>query len=230
MTTARPAKLGSVEALRGIAATAVVLYHAARHFDKNYGPSALQGVFQFGHAGVDLFFVISGFIILFVHFDDVGRPDRIWHYLGRRLTRLLPVYWVAVALTIAASQVGGHATGLRDIAWAILPVPISTEPLLGVAWTLQYEFIFYAAFAVLIMNRAAGLALMSTWLLAVVWVAVSGSHPGLPSAWWGIYNVEFFAGMAVAYCLRRHACLGTGSFCGLASSCSSSPRWPRIWD
>jgi peptidoglycan/LPS O-acetylase OafA/YrhL len=61
-----PAKLGWVEAYRGIAATAVVLYHTARHFDKNYGIPALESVFQFGHAGVDLFFVISGFIILFV--------------------------------------------------------------------------------------------------------------------------------------------------------------------
>ncbi|MFL5281862.1 MAG: acyltransferase family protein [Rhodopila sp.] len=203
MTIVTPTKLGWIEAYRGIAATAVVLYHTARHFDKNYGIPTLESVFQFGHAGVDLFFVISGFIILFVHFDDIGRPSRIWHYLGRRLTRLLPAYWVAVALTIAASQLGGHSTDLTDIAWAILPMPISTEPLLGVAWTLQYEFIFYAAFAILILNRAAGLALMTAWLFAVACTAPKGWHPGLPSAYWGIFNVEFFAGMAVAYRLRR---------------------------
>jgi exopolysaccharide production protein ExoZ len=203
VTIVPPAKLGWIEAYRGIAAIAVVLYHTARHFDKNYGIPALESVFQFGHAGVDLFFVISGFIILFVHFDDVGRPDRIWHYLGRRLTRLLPAYWVAVALTIAVSQLGGHSTNLSDIVRAILPMPISTEPLLGVAWTLQYEFIFYAAFAVLILNRAAGLALMAAWLIAVACTTATGWHPRLPSAYWGIFNVEFFAGMAVAYRLRR---------------------------
>jgi peptidoglycan/LPS O-acetylase OafA/YrhL len=198
-----PAKLGWVEAYRGIAATAVVLYHTARHFDKNYAIPALESVFQFGHAGVDLVFVISGVIILFVHFDDIGRPARIGHYLGRRLTRLLPAYWVAVALTIAMSQLGGHSTSLSDIVRNILPMPTSTEPLLGVAWTLQYEFTFYAAFAVLILNRAAGLALMAAWLFAVACAAVTGWHPGLPSAYWGIFNIEFFAGMAVAYRLRR---------------------------
>jgi exopolysaccharide production protein ExoZ len=217
------AKLGWIEAFRGIAATAVVLYHTARHFDKNYGIPALESVFQFGHAGVDLFFVISGFIILFVHFDDVGRPARIWHYLGRRLTRLLPVYWLAVALTIAVSQLGGHSTNLSDVVRAILSMPIPTEPLLGVAWTLQYEFIFYVAFAVLILNRAAGLALMAAWLFAVVCTTATGWHPGLPSAYWGIFNVEFFAGMG-------EVCLGTNSFCGLGLFCSSRRRWPRIWD
>ena len=116
MTSVSPAKLGWIEAYRGIAATAVVVYHTARHFDKNYGIPGLESVFQFGHAGVDLFFVISGFIILFVHFDDIGRPDRIGHYLSRRLTRLLPAYWVAVALTIAALQLGGHSTAPGDIA------------------------------------------------------------------------------------------------------------------
>lgn len=205
MTTVTPTKLGWIEAYRGLAATAVVLYHTARHFDKNYGIPRLKSVFQFGHAGVDLFFVISGFIILFVHFGDIGRPDRISHYLGRRLTRLLPAYWVALALTIVASQLGGHSTDLTNIAWAILPVPISTEPVLGVAWTLQYEFMFYAAFAILILNRLAGLALLATWLFTVAGTAAGGWHPGVPSAYWGIFNVEFFAGMAVAYRLRRDA-------------------------
>ena len=60
-----------------MAATAVVFYHAARHLNKIYGVPALMCVFQFGHAGVDLFFVISGFIILFVHYDDIGRPERL---------------------------------------------------------------------------------------------------------------------------------------------------------
>jgi peptidoglycan/LPS O-acetylase OafA/YrhL len=208
VATSPNAKLGSIEAYRGIAATAVVFYHTARHFDKNYGTPTLKSVFQFGHAGVDLFFVISGFIILFVHFDDIGRPGRIWHYLGRRLTRLLPAYWVAVALTLALARLGGHMPNLNEIAWAILPVPISADPVLGVAWTLQYEFTFYAAFAVLILNRTAGLALMAVWLVAVACLAAMEWDPGLPPAYWGIFNIEFFAGMAVAYRLRRGGLAG----------------------
>lgn len=198
-------KLDWIEAYRGGAAAAVVLYHTARHFDRNYGIPVLERTFQFGHAGVDLFFVISGFIILFVHSDDVGRPGRLGPYLLRRLTRLLPGYWVAVVLTVAMAQLGGHPTRTSDIVRAILPVPLATVPVLDVAWTLQYELTFYAAFAVLILNRAAGLALMAIWMLAVAFTAACGWHPELPSPYWGTFNIEFFAGMAAACWLRRHS-------------------------
>ena len=53
-------RLMSIEVLRGVAATAVVLCHAARHIDKTFGAPGLIVVFQAGHSGVDLFFVISG--------------------------------------------------------------------------------------------------------------------------------------------------------------------------
>jgi peptidoglycan/LPS O-acetylase OafA/YrhL len=231
VTDVSPAKLGWIEAYRGIAAAAVILYHTARHFDKNQSIPALASMFQFGHAGVDLFFVISGFIILFVHVDDVGRPDRIWHYLGRRLTRLLPAYWVAVALTVAVAHLGGHATNPGDIVRAIVPIPISTEPLLGVAWTLQYEFTFYTAFAILILNRAAGLAVLVAWLMVVATASATGWHPGLPSALWGIFNIEFFAGMAVAWRLRRGGLpqyklvLGTGIVLFIAAALAEDRGW-----
>jgi len=164
---------------------------------------ALESVFQFGHAGVDLFFVISGFVILFIHFDDVGRLRRIQRYLERRLTRVLPAYWVALALTGVLSAAGGHGARLMTIAWAVLPVPISAEPLLGVAWTLQYEFVFYLVFAVLILNRVAGMALMLGWLAIIVVGAVRADPIAVPGAFYGLFNLEFFAGMAVAYRLRR---------------------------
>ncbi|HVZ09971.1 acyltransferase family protein [Rhodopila sp.] len=231
MAVVPPTKLGWVEAYRGIAATAVILYHTARHFDKNYDTPRLESVFQFGHAGVDLFFVISGFIILFVHFDDIGQPGRVRHYLGRRLTRLLPAYWVAVALTIAVSQLSGHVTDWSDVAWAALPVPTFSEPVLDVAWTLQYEFVFYAAFAVLIINRTAGLILMVAWLAGVALAAATGWHPGLPPTYLGIFNIEFFAGMAVAYRLRRgslpqyRVVLGIGIVLFVAAAVAEDLGW-----
>ena len=203
MAPTAPVRLPWIEACRGVAATAVVLYHVARHLDANYGMPSLKAAFQFGHAGVDLFFVISGFIILFVHFDDVGKPERMRRYAGRRLTRVLPLYWTAVALTIAKRSAGGHGIPLGDVAWAILPVPIFPDPALGVAWTLQYEFVFYVAFCALIMNRLAGAVLMVAWLAVVVAVAGLADRIGLPEAYWGLYNLEFFAGMAVAYRLRN---------------------------
>ncbi len=199
----RAGRLGWIEACRGLAATAVVLYHTVRHFDKTYGLPMLERFFQFGHAGVDLFFVISGFIILFVHFDDIGKPERLKHYVKRRTTRILPIYWVALALTVPVALARGLGITVADIGWALVPVPINAQPIVGVTWTLQFELVFYAVFAVLIANRAAGLAVLATWLALILAAFSWTGLTRLPLAYFGAFNLEFFGGMAVAYLLRR---------------------------
>ena len=199
-------KLNGIEAGRGLAATAVVLCHAARHLDKAYGMPSLVGVFQSGHAGVDLFFVISGFIILFVHYGDIGRPECLSRYLRRRFTRIMPIYWVALALTIFLAMGGGHGLpGVFSIAWSAALLPSHDEPLLGIAWTLQYEIVFYAVFCLLILNRWAGITVFALWLggiaLANLW---GGIVSALPRSLYGTHNLEFFLGMAVAYLVRNY--------------------------
>jgi peptidoglycan/LPS O-acetylase OafA/YrhL len=200
-------KLSGIEAARGIAAATVVFYHAARHLGQNYGPSVLLRLFQFGHAGVDLFFVISGFIILYVHFDDIGRPDRFGRYLARRLTRIYPTYWVALVLTVAMSFLGGlHGAPPWDrVVASVLLAPSSQAPLLGVAWTLQYEVFFYALFGILILHRRLGFAILLIWIGGIVGSQFGQSAMGaIPNAIYNAFNFEFLLGMATAYLLRRH--------------------------
>jgi len=166
-----------------------------------------MGIFQFGHAGVDFFFVISGFIILFVHYDDVGSPKRLGRYVSRRFSRIMPTYWVALAFTIILGQLGGHHEfpSLLDLAWSVALLPSRHEPLLGVAWTLQYEIVFYSVFCLLILNRILGLSVFGIWLGWIILVKcginIVGDLPGSPLS---LYNVEFFLGMAVAYWIRNH--------------------------
>ncbi len=205
MPPAASRNLTGLEAVRGVASVTVVLYHAARHLHKNHSGAALAAIFQFGHAGVDLFFVLSGFIIMFVHFDDLGRPGRLGHYVQRRLTRLLPAYWVALGLTIALSIGGGHdLPSLGRLLTSLALLPSHQEPMLGVAWTLQYEIVFYALFCVLILDRVAGAVMVGLWLMwiALAQVGLGGSLPGSLS---GIDNLEFILGAAVAIWLRRGA-------------------------
>lgn len=202
-TQRSPGRLFGIEALRGIAATAVVLSHAARHVDRARPAPGLIYIFQPGHAGVDLFFVISGFIILFVHRADIGRPGRLAHYAGRRFTRVLPLYWIALALTIAMGVAGGH--GLPSpgmLAWSATLLPSVREPLLGIAWTLQCEAVFYGVFAMLIVSRNTGLVLLAAWLCWIL--AAMGGHlsAGVPGALCGMFGVEFFLGMAAAQALH----------------------------
>jgi len=201
---AAKARLTGIEAGRGLAATAVVLYHAARHLNRSVPAPWLTHLFQFGHAGVDFFFVISGFIIFHVHAVDIGRPSRLRHYGARRLTRVLPAYWVALALTMAmdaGGRPGLHSLG--EIARSLVLLPSDAPPILGIAWTLQYEVVFYAVFAMLIVNRAIGAAVLVLWLGWIV-IALAGGGSGIaPQSIYGVYNLEFFAGMASAYLLAR---------------------------
>lgn len=198
-------RLGGIEACRGIAASAVVLYHVSRHLDFVYGAPVLKRIFQFGHAGVDLFFVISGFIILFVHYDDINHPQRSGHYIARRATRIFPVYWVALTTTILLSFFGGRElpSGVR-VMWSVTLLPSHEQPLLGVAWTLQYEIVFYVVFLLLILNRMVGLTALVFWLGWLGLALTKGGGP-LPGSLYSLYNVEFFFGMLVAYWLRNNS-------------------------
>jgi exopolysaccharide production protein ExoZ len=200
-------KLTGIEACRGVAAAMVVFYHAARHLDKVYRVPSLMPMVQFGHAGVDLFFVLSGFIILHVHYGDVGRPDRFSRYVERRLTRILPTYWVALAVTIFLGLAGEHAfPPVFDVAWSAALLPSHSEPILGIAWTLQFEMMFYAIFCLLILNRRIGLAALTLWLGWVAFAAFDGGISGaIPKSLYAAYNLEFFMGMGAAYWFKNHA-------------------------
>jgi peptidoglycan/LPS O-acetylase OafA/YrhL len=167
------------------------------------GEVAFGNVLRFGHAGVDMFFVLSGFIILFVHAEDIGRPARLGHYLRRRISRIYPLYWAVLAFSVAL----GARTGLPD-PWQLgldaLLAP-TANPMVEIAWTLQHEMLFYLVFAVLILHRGAGLALFALWFLAVAAATlglVATPESGL-SRVVSARNVQFLVGMGCAGLLRR---------------------------
>src|SRR6476646_4697263 len=99
MVTTPTWKLQTVQAARGAAAMLVLLFHLTYLAQAFLGFDLFRGVFKFGYSGVDFFFVLSGFIISFVHGQDVGRPERLGRYLRKRFVRIYPVYWV-VALAL----------------------------------------------------------------------------------------------------------------------------------
>ena len=198
-----------IEAARGIAAVLVILYHTSRHIDLAFHAPILRAVFQFGHNGVDLFFVISGFIIYYVHFQDVGRPERLVHYASRRFSRIMPTYWVALVATLLMISLGTHPEpGIAALVSQSVFLPSGVPMILGVAWTLNYEATFYVLFATLIANRLAGWILFAGWFGFVILSAVIGWHvPGLPDRFQNAVVLEFGAGMAVAAIAKRNLSL-----------------------
>lgn len=198
MNATRPQKLAGIQALRGIASLAVILYHVARHMDQVTASPLMMRFFQPGHAGVDLFFVLSGFIILHVHRTDIGQPDRLRRYARQRFQRLMPIYWIALGLTALALIAAGNAVSPGAFLWSASLLPTAQEPLLGIAWTLQHELLFYMLFALLIFSRQLGVALLLLWTGWIMLAALGLVAVAAPDRITNLYNLEFLAGMGAA--------------------------------
>jgi exopolysaccharide production protein ExoZ len=211
-TPTRPAsaKLVGVQAARGVAVLMVVIYHTTRSLSlpQYLGHIPFDNAFGFGHAGVDFFFVLSGFIITHAHAADVGRPERLYRYLWRRLTRIYPTYWLVTGIELVR-PIFSPAAGLRltqsRLLHSLLLLPDNSEPLVGVAWTLRSEMLFYFAFVLPIIDRRFGKPLIiGALLLILTGVFIAPADP-----WFGLlvasFNIEFLFGIAAAMFLsRRH--------------------------
>ena len=174
----------SLQACRAFAALAVVVYHlgGALSMDKYFGPSFLTTLTHFGRHGVEFFFALSGFIIVFAHYDDVGQTTRLRRYLYKRLTRIYPPYWVAFLGVVLVARVfpPTYSAVVPDDNWLILRalflVPHdpttgiqTTSPVLAVGWSLQYEMLFYLVFALFILHRHLGYSLVAGLVALHFW-------------------------------------------------------------
>lgn len=149
-------KLLSIQALRGIAAISVVAFHSLSIEQKYSGGDLLLPEFlRFGQSGVDLFFVISGFVMVTVTKGRFARSGEMMRFLWGRLSRIYPTYWFYFFLTAAiflikanwdnSSQ--GHQTQFIS---SFLLLPSNQLPLVIVAWSLIHELWFYLVFTVLL--------------------------------------------------------------------------------
>lgn len=211
------ARLESLQALRGLAACAVLGYHALVAVrDFSHGPlpvNIVTEVLRLGHFGVDFFFLLSGFIILHSHLGDTPGARSAGRYALKRALRVYPPYLpVSVAmLSVYAfwpglSAASGAASPGPGLCSSLLLLPCERPPALAVAWTLIHEVVFYAIFLLFYVRR---------WLLAVATVAWMAGIVLAP-IWWRAdevsmavrvllspVNMQFAAGMACALVWRR---------------------------
>jgi peptidoglycan/LPS O-acetylase OafA/YrhL len=177
--------------------------------DRYFGAMPFYGVFKFAHAGVDFFFVLSGFIIFHVHRNDLGNPARFGEYIKRRFVRIFPTYWTVLAfwgLILAVSPTHDfYERSVGAVLTSTFLIPVADHnPILGVSWTLQHEVLFYTLFSVLFFSRSAGTIVLSAWAALITWNMVTNDFSSFPASFvFRLFNIEFFFGIAVSIALRR---------------------------
>jgi exopolysaccharide production protein ExoZ len=150
----------TLQAGRGFAALGVLLFHvwlmARDHLQHEFLGPVLGGLIMHGARGVDFFFVLSGFIIMYANADSVGQPSKAPRYFYRRLVRIYPIFLVIVLVKLGYVLAGGggvpeHKQNLSYFLCSILLIPQPDWPFLAVSWTLCYEMLFYSIFLVFIL-------------------------------------------------------------------------------
>ncbi len=147
-----PQRLHGLDSLRGLAALAVVLFHYTIGYEVRFGPYAAQPLFYapHGHFGVELFFCISGFVIL----GTVERSANMWRFTVARFARMYPAYLACVVISLAVI----HAAKFDFVKLDGEDLLVNATMLNGLVgspcidpsyWTLSYEVLFYGAAAVL---------------------------------------------------------------------------------
>lgn len=144
--------LYSLQNLRALAAYAVVAYHLSKFLGAETDLPITD--FNLGAAGVDLFFVLSGFVMIHVTSATENWPT----FMLKRIARVVPLYWLATIAVIVMVQVAPWTFPTADLSWSNLLRSLfflpgldnagTLKPLLYVGWTLNFEFLFYALFAI----------------------------------------------------------------------------------
>ena len=238
-------RIQELDALRGLAAMAVVLFHFSFRYYELFGESGVSGVdsadpgglFRTGYLGVHLFFIVSGFVI----FMTVDRTESPVDFVFSRFSRLYPTYWAGVLVTTLVVALGWLPNMRRTFGEVLVNLTMLHEfwgvrPVEGVYWTLTRELIFYG-----IVLTVFSLGLIRFWIpLAYSWLAIQSAAN---LAMWFVgdfpYRLRFWlltefchlfvAGMA----FLRNSKVTIGSGFRKASSSGSSDQksrnFGRIW-
>ena len=208
------AQIGVIQILRAVAALMIVFSHAQNdclnEAIKAHGTFARSDILPWD-AGVDLFFVISGFIMVHASRRWFATPRAGSLFICRRLIRIVPLYWLITAIMLA---ILGYAawTGKRpfpsfaEISASLGFVPFARpedgqpRPIVALGWTLNYEMFFYVVFALFIRFQRFVAVAAITLTLALAVAAGSILHPSatILAYWSDPIVLEFGFGMLTA--------------------------------
>lgn len=181
----REGRIAELDALRGFAALAVVLFHFTTRYEALFGhASSLAADFPWGEYGVDFFLMLSGFVIL----RSLDRTSRASDFVVGRFVRLYPAYWAAGAITLGVVSwfgLAGHQVSFAEAALnaTMLQRLLGARHIDGAYWSLEVELFFYALALALHRGGAFRTArrqhlTLALWLLAEVVSIWAAGHGG----------------------------------------------------
>lgn len=162
----------SIQYLRALAAMMVVLTHMAHKLESN--SINFLGDFWIGAYGVDLFFIISGFIMT----NTVsGKKSRPLMFIVARFKRILPLYWILTLVSLFIYLYNplliNSSGGVTDVFSSFLLIPTGGKYLINNGWTLTYEFLFYFIFSLcMLVNYKVVFCFFILLLLSLIGFAV----------------------------------------------------------
>jgi exopolysaccharide production protein ExoZ len=170
-----------IQILRGLAAALVVFHHSLEESLAISSKIAPDWIIRLGACGVDIFFVISGFIIYSVTYGrDPRNPEKAPWFLLKRVIRIYPLYWICLLATIALWSSGYFYRGLHidgsTLASSVFLLP-NNKMIVGVAWTLVYEMYFYCLFSIMLYLRNARAAVLGVTTFICAGMLISNFLP-----------------------------------------------------
>nr|WP_256439873.1 acyltransferase [Ruegeria sp. R13_0] len=214
----------SVQFLRFVAALLVVLHHSWHPlaYKAAFDPAAWNYAFRFGAVGVHVFFVISGFVMVWTQATRFGKADPVL-FAWKRFDRIFPEYWlICFATVVTATMLNQGGLPADPISWlkSLLLFPSHSSQIIFVGWTLSYEIFFYACFAIVLAfqkNLELSLVILSVTLLLLVILGIFLDVP--QNSWASVATnsllIEFLAGSWIAWFFIR--CENLPNFLPLAA-------------
>lgn len=185
-------RIQELDSLRGLAALAVVLFHYTTKYSEIFDTQLTTSVFNFkyGHYGVQLFFIISGFVI----FMTVNKINSGAEFVFKRFIRLYPIFWVCMTITFVITTISSIPNFKRTgfdflLNFTMIPKILGGNPIDGAYWSLIPELFFYALMLFIIINKIKSkiITIGYVWLFLIV----ISSIINLPSIVHLILNLKY---------------------------------------
>ena len=169
-------RLDAVQGLRALAALLVVVAHSILSLIEKSGlsPAYEKYGLSSGALGVRIFFVISGFIMVYTSFGNFAKDGASQNFFRKRLLRVLPLYYLATIIYCGKLGLQNNLPSIKSMFLSLLFIPyVNTaglfRPIYGLGWTLNYEMFFYLLFSLaLILKFRTGIAVISIALLSLI--------------------------------------------------------------